>query len=53
MPCHNSDNVIKDIGYDKNKDSEYTSSSIFCSKGVGYSVEASEVKSHMHAEIIE
>lgn len=52
LPCHNKEKVIECIGYDRNKDSEYTSSSIFCSKGVGYSVEASLAKAHMHAEIL-
>ncbi len=36
--CHNTEQVIEQIGYDKNADPEYTSSSIFCAKGKGYSV---------------
>lgn len=53
LPCHNTEEVIDKIGYDRNKDPEYTSSSIFCAKGVGYEVKANEAKENMHAEIIE
>lgn len=46
--CHNTKEVVEKIGYDKNKDIEYTSSSIFCSKGEGFIVESSRVKEYMH-----
>lgn len=46
--CHNTNEVIDSIEYNKNADSEYTSSSIFCAKGVGYSVPWHEVESYMH-----
>lgn len=46
--CHNAENVIEEIGYDKNADPEYTSSSIFCAKGKGYSVPWDEAKEAMH-----
>ena len=46
--CHNTENVVEKRGYDKDSDSEYTSNSIFCSKGQGYIVKSNEVKSHMH-----
>ncbi|CEI72774.1 hypothetical protein [Romboutsia hominis] len=46
--CHNSDYVLEHRSYDKNGDSEYTSNSIFCSKGQGYVVKGSEAKLHMH-----
>jgi len=46
--CHNSDEVIERIGYDKDADPEYTSSSIFCAKGKGYSVPWYEAKEAMH-----
>ena len=36
--CHNPEQVIGEIGYVKNADPAYTSSSIFCAKGKGYSV---------------
>ncbi|MFF5994657.1 translation factor GTPase family protein [Lysinibacillus sp. KU-BSD001] len=46
--CHNTAEVMERIGYNKDADPEYTSSSIFCSKGKGYSVPWQEVKAHMH-----
>ncbi|KGR74807.1 elongation factor G [Ureibacillus sinduriensis] len=46
--CHNAEEVIEAIGYDKNADPEYSSSSIFCAKGKGYSVPWSEAEAAMH-----
>lgn len=46
--CHNAEEVIERIGYNKDADPEYTSSSIFCTKGVGYSVKGDEVVNYMH-----
>lgn len=46
--CHNSDAIIEKIGYNKNADIEYTSSSIFCSKGQAFVIDGSEAKSFMH-----
>ncbi|MBM7608511.1 small GTP-binding protein [Lysinibacillus composti] len=46
--CHNAEAIIEQIGYDKNADPEYTSSSIFCAKGKGYSVPWDEAKDAMH-----
>ena len=46
--CHNSEEVIESKGYNKDADAEYTSSSIFCAKGVGYAVPWYEVKEHIH-----
>lgn len=46
--CHNEEEVIKKLAYNKNADPEYTSNSIFCSKGQGYVVEGEVAKEHMH-----
>lgn len=46
--CHNAEEVIAAIGYDKNADPEYTSSSIFCAKGKGYTVPWDEATAAMH-----
>lgn len=46
--CHNSEEVIEAKGYNKDADPEYTSSSIFCAKGVGYAVPWDQVKEHIH-----
>ncbi|NFQ68141.1 GTP-binding protein [Clostridium sporogenes] len=46
--CHNEKEVIEKIGYDKNADIEYTSTSIFCSKGQAFLVKYDEVEEYMH-----
>jgi ribosomal protection tetracycline resistance protein len=46
--CHNPKEVIEKIAYNKNADSKYTSSSIFCSKGQAYTVPWHEAESEMH-----
>lgn len=46
--CHNSQEIIKASDYDKNKDSVYSSSSIFCAKGKGYTLNWEQAESEMH-----
>lgn len=46
--CHNADEVIDNVGYDKNADPEYTSTSIFCANGKGYQVPWDKAKDAMH-----
>ncbi|MDS0524469.1 TetM/TetW/TetO/TetS family tetracycline resistance ribosomal protection protein [Clostridium sp. SHJSY1] len=50
--CHNEKEVIEEINYDKNIDIEYTSTSIFCSKGQGYLVSWDKVDKEMHCEVL-
>ncbi len=47
-PCHNTEEVIADIGYDCDSDTDNPADSVFCSHGAGYIVKWNEVKSHMH-----
>ncbi|MCM1286004.1 MAG: TetM/TetW/TetO/TetS family tetracycline resistance ribosomal protection protein [Acetobacter sp.] len=47
-PCHNTEEVIADIGYDCNGDTDNPCDSVFCSHGAGYNVKWNEVKCHMH-----
>lgn len=51
--CHNSDKIIEKVGYNKHADPEYTSYSIFCAKGKGYSVPWHEAKEAMHCKVQE
>ncbi|WP_411168284.1 GTP-binding protein [Clostridium sp. MB05] len=51
--CHNSEEVIEKIGYDKNADIEYSSSSIFCSKGQGFVVPWDKIEDYIHCEVKE
>ena len=46
--CHNTEEVLEKRNYDKDSDIEYTSNSIFCSKGQAYVVKGNEAKNHMH-----
>ncbi|MFJ7680144.1 GTP-binding protein [Peribacillus sp. NPDC097284] len=46
--CHNPKEVIERTEYNKNADPDYTSSSIFCSKGQGYTVTWEEAEGNMH-----
>lgn len=49
--CHNEEEVIKNIGYNKDADIEYSSSSIFCTKGQGYVVPWDKAEEMMHCHI--
>ena len=51
--CHNQDEIIELKNYNKDADEDFTSNSIFCSKGTSYSVKGSEVKEYMHCDLEE
>lgn len=51
--CHNEEEVIREIGYRKDADIEYTSNSVFCSKGQGFIVPWDKVEEYIHCEIVE
>lgn len=46
--CHNTEEVLEKRNYNKDSDGEYTSNSIFCSKGQSYVVQGIDAKEHMH-----
>lgn len=46
--CHNEEEMIEKNEYNKDADHEYTSSSIFCSKGQGYTVSWDKAENEMH-----
>lgn len=46
--CHNTEDVIARISYNKDTDIDYTSSSIFCAKGKGYTVLWQDAAEAMH-----
>ena len=48
FPCHNAGEVIQNIGYQKERDMENTSSSVFCAKGAGFEVKWHEAEGYMH-----
>lgn len=47
-PCHNADEIIKKIGYEKERDLENPSSSVFCSHGAGFEVKWFDVDKMRH-----
>ncbi len=47
-PCHNAQDVIEKIGYEKERDMENTSSSVFCSHGAGFEVKWYDVDNMRH-----
>ena len=49
-PCHNSEAVIAEIGYDPEADLENTPDSVFCAKGAGFTVKWNKVPEYMHLE---
>ncbi len=51
-PCVNQEEVIKEINYNCDADTENTADSVFCSHGSGYLVKWYEVFDHMHLEKI-
>ncbi len=50
LECHNSDVVIRDIGYSAERDLDNTPDSVFCTHGAGYVVKWNEVPKKMHLE---
>ncbi len=48
--CHNSEEIIADIGYQPERDTENPADSIFCSHGAGTVVKWNEVPSHKHLD---
>lgn len=46
--CHNTEEVIEKLAYNKEADPEYSSTSIFCAKGKGYPVYWEEAEAAMH-----
>ncbi|MBR6519234.1 MAG: NYN domain-containing protein [Oscillospiraceae bacterium] len=50
FPCHNTDEVVAQFGYDPEKDLENTADSVFCPKASATVVKWNEVKDWMHLE---
>lgn len=48
LECHNATEVIAEIGYEKDRDLDYTSSSVFLSGPAGFEVKWDKVEEHLH-----
>ena len=49
-PCHNTDAVVAETGYDPEADLTNTPDSVFCAHGAGFTVKWNQVKDYMHLE---
>ena len=49
-PCHNTEAVLEDTGYDPEADLENTPDSVFCAHGAGFHVKWNQVSEYMHLE---
>lgn len=49
-PCHNTNEVIEEIGYDSERDIHNPTGSVFCAHGSGFLVPWDQVKDYMHVE---
>jgi small GTP-binding protein len=49
-PCHNQEEVIREIGYDSERDMENPTGSVFCAHGAGFVVEWDRVEAFMHID---
>jgi len=47
-PCHNTQEVCEQSGYDPDRDTRNPSSSVFCAHGAGFIVEWDQVEEYMH-----
>lgn len=51
-PCHNAKEVIDEIGYEAERDTENPCGSVFCAHGAGFVVEWDQVEEYMHLEAV-
>ena len=49
-PCHNTQQVLEEIGYNPERDIENPADSVFCAHGAGYVVPWNEVSDHAHVD---
>lgn len=49
-PCHNTQQVVEERGYNPDRDVDNPSGSVFCDHGAGVHVPWNEVRSHMHVD---
>ena len=51
-PCHNTDEVIEQIGYEAERDTRNSADSVFCAHGSGFNVPWYEVKDYAHVDSV-
>lgn len=50
LPCHNTEEVVEQCGYDPERDVEHPTGSVFCSHGAGLLVPWYQVEDYMHVD---
>lgn len=50
-PCHNAGEVIRETGYDPERDTENPTGSVFCAHGAGFNVSWDKVKEYAHIDL--
>lgn len=50
--CHNTEEVVRESGYEPDRDMENPSGSVFCAHGAGFAVPWDQVKEHMHLDAV-
>lgn len=50
MPCHNQEEVVGQLGYQPEEDTENPTGSVFCSHGVGTYIPWDQVEDYMHID---
>jgi translation elongation factor EF-G len=48
FPCHNTEEVLAQFGYNPESDMDNSPDSVFCSHGAGFTVPWNEVRNYMH-----
>ena len=49
-PCHNQEEVVKEVGYDSERELDNPTGSVFCAHGAGFVVKWDEVENYMHLQ---
>lgn len=49
-PCHNTEEIIQETGYDAERDVENPAGSVFCAHGAGFNVSWENVREYMHVD---
>ena len=49
-PCHNQEEVVKEVEYDSERDLDNPTGSVFCAHGAGFVVKWDEVENYMHLQ---
>lgn len=49
-PCHNQQQIVEELGYDPDRDTENPADSVFCQHGAGVNIAWDQVEDYLHME---